>query len=184
MNYNHEYDKRLFKQNEKKLKSVLKKICTTECTLLDILPDAKIKELTYSDVLHFLNNQSVIKRQEIVKIFNNNVKYDSEIGLSVFDSEVEEFRTIIKWAETSQINPCPAPQKMYNIVSEFLNKEDFYYLLETTRHITQKDNEEFAYLYEEDEKIQEVLEEKTASVLKEICTDTCSILDLIPDQKR
>lgn len=52
------------------------------------------------------------------------------------------------------------------------------------RSLSQNDNEDFEYLYKEDEKLQKVLEEKTTAVLKEICTDTCTILDLIPDQEK
>jgi len=179
VNYGPDHDEKVFKENEEKLKEVLKEVCTTECTLLDVIPNQKDIFLTYRQVFEFFDQEVSLKIHFFKKVYKDNIKINIDRGILRFTEDVKKVREHIEWCIENKSLTKETPDSALEFFRHFLKNSDLLYLCDEVIEFSQEDNDEFDYLYKEDEQIQAELERKTTEILKEICTDTCTILDLI-----
>jgi len=140
--------------------------------------------MTHSHLLEILEKLALEKRNYLIDRYYNNPNYDLTQGLYLFDEELKKIKNWILHSEKYSKHSVFNLDHCYEEVLTFLKTPDIFYLNDTPINITPFNDTEFDYLYEEDIQIQNKLEEKTKKVLKEICTNTCTILDVLPAQEK
>lgn len=135
--------------------------------------------MTHSHLLEILKKSGLEKRNYLIDRYQNNPDYDLTQGLYLFDEELKKIKNWILHSEKYPEHSVFDLDYYYKEIRSFFRTPDVFYLNDTTINITPFNDTEFDYLYEEDMEIQNKLEEKTNKVLKEICTDTCTIFDVI-----